>query len=127
MSTRLVPPPPTEEDEQLIRSCVVHGMMLSMLKRDIDILREIPLKMSDLYVRSLLLIQKETSDRLWAARRELRIHGIRMLQQTRTDGGIESSYKCRGYDRALFIPWEELRRESMNRLYRYSGSDLAAY
>ncbi|SMF87743.1 hypothetical protein SAMN05661091_3889 [Paenibacillus uliginis N3/975] len=127
MKSPLLPPVPTEEDDLLVRSYVVHGIMLKMLRRDIDTLHTLSLKMPTLYIRSLGLIEKETSRNLWSVRQRLRVHGIRISEETRKSGGIEAVFMCRGYHRTLWLSWELIQKEAMNRLHRYSGSNLAAY
>lgn len=122
MRTPLVPPAPTEEDDLLVRSYIVHGIMLKMLKRDIHTLHTLSLKMPTLYIRSLSLIEKETTSNLWSVRQKLRIHGIRISEEIHNTGGIEAVVMCRGYQRTLSFSWELIQKEAMNKLHRYSSS-----
>ncbi|WP_158702738.1 hypothetical protein [Paenibacillus faecalis] len=127
MTKPLIPPVPTEADDLLVRSYVIHGIMLEMLKRDINTLHTLSLKMPELYIRSLALLDKEISENLWTIRQNLRIHGIRILKQITRSGGIEAAFMCRGYHRTVWLSRKLIQEEAINKLHRYSCTNLAAY
>lgn len=124
MRKRLIPPPPDEEDEHTVRLHVVHLILLALLKRDIRILHTLSLKMTDLYLRSLSLIQKEIADGLWDIRQQLRQRGIRIRKQHRTPEGVQVVYLCRGYERSMSVSWERIREECVKRLAPAPGEPV---
>ncbi|MBT2760889.1 hypothetical protein [Paenibacillus sp. ISL-20] len=122
------PPPPSLEDEALIRAYLLHHFIQSVLERDIQILKTLTLKMADLYILNLQLIKKGDSDQAWIMQQQMRRRGIRIRSQSRTASeGLQVQYLCRGYECSLLCEWHSLKEEIKDRLFSYLGTDFAAY
>ncbi|OME96462.1 MULTISPECIES: hypothetical protein [Paenibacillus] len=122
------PPPPSLEDEALIRDYLLHHFIQSVLERDIQILKTLTLKMADLYILNLQLIKKEDSDHAWIMQQQMRRRGIRIHSQSRTAAErLQVQYLCRGYECSLLCEWHSLKEEIKDRLVSYLGTDFAAY
>lgn len=122
------PPPPSREDEALIKDYLLHSLLQSVLARDIQILKTLRLKMADIYVLNLQHIQKGNSDHAWSVQQQMRQRGIRIQHQSRTaEDGVQVLYLCRGYECSLVCDWPSLKKEIKEQLVSYLGADLAAY
>ncbi|OIA98953.1 hypothetical protein AK95_17500 [Paenibacillus sp. LC231] len=122
------PPPPSLEDEALIRDYLLHHFIQSVLERDIQILKTLKLKMGELYILNLQLIKKGYSDHAWFLQQQMRRRGIRIHGQSGTaEEGLQVQYLCRGYDGYLLCKWHTFKEEIKDRLVSYLGTDLAAY
>ncbi|ANA81895.1 hypothetical protein PVOR_12705 [Paenibacillus vortex V453] len=122
------PPLPSEEDEALIRDYLLYNLLQSLLKRDIQILKTLSLKMADLYILNLQYMQKGNSDHAWSVQQQMRQRGIRIQNQSRTaEDGVQVLYLCRGYERRLLSDWASLKEAIKEQLVSYLGTDLAAY
>lgn len=122
------PPPPSVEDEALIKDHLLHDLLQSVLERDIGILKTLKLKMADIYILNLQHIQKGISANAWSIQQQMKRRGIRVQSQGRTLGeGLQVHYLCRGYEGSLLCDRPSLKEEIKDRLVSYLGTDLAAY
>ncbi|MFI2859095.1 hypothetical protein ACH6EH_18510 [Paenibacillus sp. JSM ZJ436] len=121
MSTRRLssPPPPTERDQQLITLCTIYMVIQRTLRRNMSILRTLPLKMSELYLRDFGALDDTMREQLFSIREELRLRGIRMLKHQRTEGGVRVQYQCRGYQGELVVAWDDMQQE-LSSLFSFS-------
>lgn len=122
------PPPPSIEDEALIKDYLLHDLLQSVLERDIGILKTLKLKMADIYILNLQHIQKGISAHAWSIQQQMKRRGIRIQSQGRTpEEGLQVHYLCRGYEGSLLCDRPSLKEEIKARLVSYLGTDLAAY
>ncbi|KOR88593.1 hypothetical protein [Paenibacillus solani] len=123
-----IPPPPTQEDEALIKDYLLHRMLQTVLERDIQIFKTLELTMTNLYILNLQHIIKRMSDPYWTVKHQIRQRGIRIESKSWTpEGEIQVLYLCRGYQRSLLCSWPPMKEELKDRIISYLGTDLAAY
>lgn len=121
-----IPPPPTEEDEALIKDYLLHHMLQTVLERDIQIFKTLELTMTNLYILNLKHMIKRMSDPYWTIKQQIRHRGIRIESKNWiNEEEIQVRYLCRGYQRSLICSLppmkEELKTRTVSYLYRRSG------
>ncbi|MEC0181657.1 hypothetical protein P4H61_09105 [Paenibacillus peoriae] len=117
-------PQPSEKDAALIKLCVLLTLVLDVLERDIRILSTSPLKMPDLYVRSLTEVQQRVAVQLAETKAQMKRQGIKIYSEIRNHEGVEVLYMCRGYQKRLFMLSSFARSEVRRKLGYYLGIDL---
>ncbi|MCC3379769.1 hypothetical protein ACFQ5D_11985 [Paenibacillus farraposensis] len=117
-------PRPSEKDTGLIKACVLLTLVLDVLERDIRILSASPLKMPDLYVRSLTEVQQRAAVQLAETKAQMKKQGIKIYSEIRNHEGVEVLYLCRGYQRRFFMLSSFARSEVRQKLGHYLGIDL---
>ncbi|GAB6990484.1 hypothetical protein [Paenibacillus pini] len=124
MKASSLPPAPAEEDTLLIKKYVLHVVLLDVLERDMRTMDTLSLKMPELYIRGLSIIQDQAMTRLTSIRQAMKVHGIRIYEENRTTQGIQTLYLCRGYQRRFFMLWPYIKAETISELSRYLGISL---
>ncbi|GIO30673.1 MULTISPECIES: hypothetical protein [Paenibacillus] len=121
MKASALPPAPDEEDSQLVKSYMLHVVLLDVLERDIRTLGTLALKLPDVYIRGLSGVQQKAMRRLTEIRQEMRSRGIRVYEENRSAKGMEALYLCRGYQRRFFMLWSYVKAETACELCAYLG------
>ncbi|WP_336077010.1 hypothetical protein [Paenibacillus sp. 203] len=116
-------PLPSEEDAGLIKICVLLTLVLDVLERDIRIIHTSPLKMPDLYVRSLTGVQQRVAVQLAETKARMKTLGVKIYSEIRNHEGVEVLYICRGYQRRFFMLSSFARSEVRRKLGHYLGID----
>ncbi|GAB1156744.1 hypothetical protein YWY31_27690 [Paenibacillus illinoisensis] len=127
MSSSPSAPSPTDEDHRLVKSLVVHTLLLDVLERDIHTLDSLLLKMSEVYVLSLTRIQNQVLQEMLAVRQQMRKRGVKILEEKREQEGIETVYLCRGYWQRFYMLWTFARNEVKQELSRHLHIDLTQH
>ncbi|AHM66695.1 hypothetical protein ACT3XG_15300 [Paenibacillus polymyxa] len=117
-------PLPSEEDAGLIKMCVLLTLVLDVLERDIRIMNISPLKMPDLYIRSLTGVQQRVTVQLADTKARMKRQGVKIYSEIRNHEGVEVLYVCRGYQRRFFMLSSFARSEVRRKLGYYLGIDL---
>ncbi|GGH43487.1 hypothetical protein GCM10008014_04300 [Paenibacillus silvae] len=118
-------PSPADEDHRLIKGIVVRTLLLDVLERDIRTLDTLLLKMPEVYILSLTRIQNDVLKEMLELRKQMRIRGVKVLEETRRKDGIETVYLCRGYMKQFYMLWTFARNEVKKELSRHLQMDLA--
>lgn len=116
-------PLPSEEDAGLIKISVLLTLVLDVLERDIRIINTSPLKMPDLYVRSLTGVQQRVAVQLAETKARMKTLGVKIYSEIRNHEGVEVLYICRGYQRRFFMLSSFARSEVRRKLGHYLGID----
>jgi len=116
-------PLPSAEDAGLIKICVLLTLVLDVLERDIRIIHTSPLKMPDLYVRSLTGVQQRVAVQLAETKARMKTLGVKIYSEIRNHEGVEVLYVCRGYQRRFFMLSSFARSEVRRNLGHYLGID----
>ncbi|MGN7357593.1 hypothetical protein ACTHPF_09495 [Paenibacillus sp. SAF-054] len=124
MKASSLPPAPAEEDTLLVKTYVLHVVLLDVLERDIRTLGTLALKLPDVYIRGLSEVQNKAMHKLTAIRKDMRSRGIRVYEENRNSKGIEALYLCRGYQRRFFMLWSYVKAETAAELCTYLGISL---
>lgn len=127
MSSSPSAPSPTDEDHRLVKSLVVHTLLLDVLERDIHTLDSLLLKMSEVYVLSLTRIQNQVLQEMLAVRQQMWKRGVKILEEKREQEGIETVYLCRGYWQRFYMLWTFARNEVKQELSRHLHIDLTQH
>jgi len=126
MKASSLPPAPAEEDTLLIKTYLLHVILLDVLERDIRTLGTLALKLPDVYIRGLSGVQNRVIYRLTAIRKDMRNRGIRVYEENRNTKGVEALYLCRGYQRRFFMLWSYVKAETASELCVYLGISLTS-
>ncbi|GIP25307.1 hypothetical protein J23TS9_04370 [Paenibacillus sp. J23TS9] len=126
MKASSLPPAPAEEDTLLVKTYLLHVILLDVLERDIRTLGTLALKLPDVYIRGLSGVQNRVIYRLTAIRKDMRNRGIRVYEENRNTKGIEALYLCRGYQRRFFMLWSYVKAETASELCVYLGISLTS-
>lgn len=117
MTSSTSAPSPADEDHRLIKGLVVRTLLLDVLERDIRTLDTLMLKMPEVYILSLTRIQNNVLKEMLGLRKQMRIRGVKVLEENREADGIETLYMCRGigngsicYGRSHAMKSKELSR-----------------
>ncbi|NUU75895.1 hypothetical protein [Paenibacillus xylanilyticus] len=124
MSSSPSAPSPADEDHRLVKGLVVRTLLLDVLERDIRTLDTLLLKMPEVYVLSLNRIQNQVLKEILAVRKQMRIRGVKILEEKRETEGIETIYLCRGYWQRFYMLWTFARNEVKQELCRHLNIDL---
>ncbi|QOS80052.1 hypothetical protein JNUCC31_03635 [Paenibacillus sp. JNUCC31] len=124
MSSSPSAPSPADEDHRLIKSMVVRTLLLDVLERDIRTLDTLQLKMPEVYILSLTRIQNHVLKEMLELRKQMRIRGVKVLEEKRQVEGIETQYMCRGYLQRFYMLWTFARNEVKKELSRHLDMDL---
>ncbi|MEC0371909.1 hypothetical protein P9847_09290 [Paenibacillus chibensis] len=124
MKASSLPPAPAEEDTLLVKTYVLHVILLDVLERDIRTMGTLDLKLPDVYIRGLSEVQHKAIGRLTSIRKDMRTRGIRVYEENRSGKGIEALYLCRGYQRRFFMLWSYVKAETAIELSGYLGISL---
>lgn len=87
----------TEEESAFVKSAIMFPIILSTLESDINKLKDSKLKMSQVYVAQLKMLQGYVLEDMKVVKRELCLRGIKILEEGKTPTGYKYSYLCRGY------------------------------
>ncbi|WP_195572989.1 hypothetical protein [Paenibacillus sp. 1001270B_150601_E10] len=117
--TKRAAPLETEEDLHLIKECVLLPILLDALERDLAILGKTPLKMNALYCMLLRHAQDQITMDLARIRKQMRVLGLKIYEERRTELGVEAYYLCRGYHHKCSMLWSLVRAELHTRLSAY--------
>ena len=101
----------TGEELRMVKDALLLPLMLDVLQRDMDKMVRAKLKLDRLYITSLRKVQDDIHAEMTGLRRELKVRGIRIYEEIREPEGIRAKYKCRGYDRVLFLLWDKVRTD----------------
>ncbi|MEC0243515.1 hypothetical protein P4H66_27225 [Paenibacillus dokdonensis] len=126
MKASSLPPAPAEEDTLLVKTYLLHVILLDVLERDIRTLGTLALKLPDVYIRGLSGVQNRVIYRLTAIRKDMRNRGIRVYEENRNTKGVEALYLCRGYQRRFFMLWSYVKAETASELCVYLGISLTS-
>ncbi|WP_136606372.1 hypothetical protein [Paenibacillus dokdonensis] len=126
MKASSLPPTPAEEDTLLVKTYLLHVILLDVLERDIRTLGTLALKLPDVYIRGLSGVQNRVIYRLTAIRKDMRNRGIRVYEENRNTKGVEALYLCRGYQRRFFMLWSYVKAETASELCVYLGISLTS-
>ncbi|MBE9912638.1 hypothetical protein G8C92_01135 [Paenibacillus donghaensis] len=126
MNASSLPPAPAEEDALLVKSYILHVILLDVLERDIRTLNTLALKLPGVYIRGLSGVQGKVMRRLADLRKAMRTRGIRVYEENRGPRGFEALYLCRGYQRRFFMLWSYVKAETASELSAYLGIRLNA-
>src|SRR5262249_34836335 len=90
----------TEEELDWVKRSVLLTLVLDVLERDIRTMRGAPLKGAGPYIAKLRAVQERVTGELAGLRKRLRLHGLKVYAQKRTQLAVEVRYLCRGSDHA---------------------------
>jgi hypothetical protein len=62
---------------------------------------------------------KEVMEELNAVKREMKLRGIKILVEKRTNLRVEAQYLCRGYPYQFFMLWDFVKAEVQKKLSAY--------
>ncbi|TDG00166.1 hypothetical protein [Paenibacillus piri] len=114
----------TPEELQFVKMGIILPVMLDVLQRDMNRIKQVKLKLNVLYTLSLGKAQDGVHAELMELKAELRKRGIRIYEEARVAEGIQARFKCRGYDHKLLLQWEKVRTEILKKGSQYWGITL---
>lgn len=114
----------TEIDLTLVKQYVILPIVLDVLEHDAQLLETAPLKMPMIYVRNLRQVQQQVHEDLVRIRKQLRTHGMKVLEEQRSKLGIDVLYSCRGYQHHFSMLWSLIKAEVGRYLSEYLHVDL---
>lgn len=103
-----------EEGQELVRECVLFGLLFRAAMIDVDALRHVPLKLS--YHMLLEELSRWAERRHHQLRRTLQQQGGRLLTSRKQGGFYIVQYRFRGYVREAVYSIEVLRAECQQRV-----------
>ena len=127
MATTKIPTPDTakditQEELSLVRSYLLLTFIHKVFERDCRVIGKSGLfKTPQLYMELVSTGAKKTSLMLQEVKRELDLHGLRIITIRQDTHGVEALYNCRDYPGELNILWPGFRREMMLRMRAYLG------
>ncbi|WP_338552058.1 hypothetical protein [Paenibacillus sp. KS-LC4] len=112
---------PIQREDELVlaRRYVLLGIIVRILDHDIRVLHSSEAKLPKLYETMLAGLQDRVLLELAALRKQLRSKGIAMLEEKRSEDGLEAQYICRGYRHRFILLWGYIRLESEQLLRTY--------
>jgi hypothetical protein len=116
-------PVQSEEELSLIKEYVLYSVIMDTIEKDIVTMKEVKLKMAEVYTRSLRKVQNAATEKHSRVRKELRNRGIKVYEEIRDREHLKSKFICRGYHGELLILWNVIKVEVEERLYTYMDID----
>ncbi|WP_134703240.1 hypothetical protein [Ammoniphilus sp. YIM 78166] len=111
---------PSEQEQGFILQYIVLPLLLTVLERDKKIILNTPLKIKAPYLSLFDFTIKTVEQSVHHNRKTLRLHGIKVYSQKRTEKGIEVRYLYHGYQHLFQPSWDTLRMrvsEMMERIW----------
>jgi hypothetical protein len=103
-----------DEEQELVRECVLFGLLFRAAMVDLAALARVPLKLS--YQQLLEELSRWAERRHHQLRRALGQRGCRLLTSRKQDGVYVVQYRVRGYLREAVYSGEVLRAECQERV-----------
>lgn len=110
---------PSETEETLVRNYVLFPLVLTVLERDKKVLGESSLKTKEPYLTLLEEAIKKVELDIVHNKKSLRIHGVKVFEQNRTDLGISIKFLYKGYHHVFNPSWDVLRTEVKKTMLYY--------
>lgn len=114
----------SEDELRLVKDYVLLLILLNVLDKDIETLKTIKLKMTNIYITNWLSVHQKVCSDIVELKREFRNRGIKIYEQKRTKESIVAKYLCRGYHHDLSMLWGLVKAEVEKKLSVYLGVDL---
>ncbi|MNC48398.1 hypothetical protein D3C81_358470 [compost metagenome] len=119
-------PTRTDEDSSYVKMYILLPMILTAFERD-KLVAKKSFKTPMPYVVLIESAIKRVEADLKETRRKLRILGIKVYEETRTEISIDARYLCRGYHHEFSMLWSFVKAESSVLMERYLGIDIYMY
>lgn len=107
---------PSEQEQGFILQYIVLPLLLTVLERDKKIIQNAPLKIKAPYLSLFDFTIKKVEGSVLHNRKTLRLHGIKIYSQKRTEKGIELKYLYHGYHHLFHPSWDTLRTKVSERM-----------
>jgi hypothetical protein len=115
---------PTEEELKLVKSYIIYPIVLDVLERDMKIMRETKMKMTDIYALKFKSVMNAITHDAYEIRMQLKKHGIKIYEQTRTETKLDAKYLMRGYHFEFSMLWAIVKTEVQLMLCKYLEVDI---
>lgn len=110
---------PSAQEETIIRNHVILPLLITVLERDKKVIQESALKIKNPYINLLDSCIKKVEHAITNNRKSLRLYGIKIYQEIRTDKGIEVKYLYKGYHHKCNPCWDVLRNMVTDIMWEY--------
>ncbi|WP_347380032.1 hypothetical protein [Paenibacillus pabuli] len=114
----------TEEDGKVVKMFILIPVAEKTLDVNIKRMRKADLKIPELFIGQLILLQDELIKKYRGTKIRMRELGIKVLESQQNPDGIFATYKCRGYEHKMNLRWELIRSDIMTLLSEMMDIDL---
>lgn len=114
----------TEEDGKIVKMFILIPVAEKTLDVNIRRMRKADLKIPELFIGQLILLQDELIKKYRGTKIRMRELGIKVLESHQNADGIFATYKCRGYEHKMNLRWELIRSDIMTLLSEMMDIDL---
>ncbi|MWV44861.1 hypothetical protein GRF59_14665 [Paenibacillus sp. HJL G12] len=111
----------TEEDLKIVKRYLELPYLLDVLELDKKKMKESSLKMSRVYSIKLEEIQDLVTKDIYEVKNEMRIKGIKIIEQTKHDDRLIADYSCRNYKHQITLLWSKVKFDTEVSLANYLG------
>jgi hypothetical protein len=118
-------PKMSNEDLSIVKAFLIYPVVLDVLERDMKIMAETEMKMAELYRMKLKSVQIEMMKDQYEIRNQLRIRGIKVYEQTRSNTSLDGKYVHRGYHHTFSMLWSKVKTEVTLALCKHLEIDIA--
>lgn len=105
------PPVPTATEKQLVKHYVLLPVLLTMLQRDIDAIRDSAVRISLPHIVVIQRMMDSVREDLARIRGNLGLAGIRIYSEERNSEGVSCRYVCRGYRETFHMTRDDVKTE----------------
>lgn len=112
----------TDEELMLVTTYMLYPIILDLLERDLKVMNTLQFKMFSVTVNTFRQAQEKIMKDIAAMRKSIRLQGVRIYEERRTEKGVEITFVCRGDHRHVHMPWSHVRAEVVKKLSYYFGS-----
>lgn len=113
------PPIQTEIELELVKRCVLLGIVTRVLDHDIRVIDSSRMKLPRFYESLLRGMQDRVLLDLADLRRQFRSRGIKIYEEKQEKEGLLAKYVCRGYHHEFYMLWGFVKAESERALKQY--------
>ncbi|MCR8641419.1 hypothetical protein NV379_02005 [Paenibacillus sp. N1-5-1-14] len=114
----------TKDDIRLVKDFMMLPIVMDVLEADIDSMHKSNLKMPKIYTKALKAAQNKILVDVSDVKKLLRVNGIKIYDQRRTNLGLEADYMCRGYHHKTSLLWSIVKSDVQERLCKYMSIDI---
>jgi len=110
---------PNQEHTKLIKDFIILPFVLQLFERDLQVIRETPLKMKEPYLQAIDRIMDKVMKDIATTKKELSFAGIYVYSQIRNQTTLDYQFKFKGYYHKCGFSWNVIRNEVQKYMERY--------
>ncbi len=114
------------EDINIVKQYILLPILATYLERDIKSLEKSQLHLSQVYVKQYKLIQEKVFKDIYYISKQMRVRGLKVYEQQKTQKDIKAKYLCRGYRDTMNLSLNFIKVQVTLLLSEYLNIDLAA-